>query len=153
MTPELSFPISYFQSSSSEQPQPPTYFTHIVDTAWSHKHNDSDMSNKIYLKIISNPEHDRDDHKVCLQSQMSIVSSLLSACRHWMVNEESLSPVNSFAQEIISSISHISSSDPVDVKARIPPGACQTGWSGQDVLKLIILISVCCEQCKARGRL
>ncbi|KAI5194067.1 hypothetical protein AUEXF2481DRAFT_450724 [Aureobasidium subglaciale EXF-2481] len=144
--PELPFPMDYFQEPIFRPTRPPSEFSELVNTAWVSKQQQSDITTRTYdhMSHYPRPLYDEQQKPISLhpRTMMTIFNGfkmwLSLPCASLLENQEMRMTLLRSLDSLLDTPTLIRkqwssrSSDLVNLP-----------WSGQDVLKLIILVVRC----------
>lgn len=144
-TPEYPFPLSYLRSSATfGPPRCSSRFSKLVDAAWNLDPGKRKTAKVIYDSITSHPEPQVDQQLACSTSISETLFSMLYEFRQWLVSHEPSDTSNlpdPFVQAVASSMNEILPSYSPDASAATLPTTRLLECSGQDILKLMILVT------------
>ncbi|KAK5999437.1 hypothetical protein QM012_005438 [Aureobasidium pullulans] len=145
ISPQFPFPLSYFQASSNPSPpRCPSKFSQLVNKAWTLDPGRYKSSKVIYDSIISHPEPQRDEQPICRTSASATLFSMLYGFKQWLVCHDPYSasePSNTFVEVVASSMNEILPDNAPDAPAATLPTTQLLDCPGQDILKLMILVT------------
>ncbi|KAI5272032.1 hypothetical protein E4T47_04698, partial [Aureobasidium subglaciale] len=144
--PELPFPMDYFQEPVFLPTRPPSEFSELVDTAWVCKQQQSDVTTRTYdhMSHYPRPLNDEQQKPISLhpRTMMTIFNGfkmwLSLPCAHLLEDQEMRMTLLRSVDSLLDTPTLVRKqwSSRSSELANLP-------WSGQDVLKLIILVVRC----------
>lgn len=144
--PELPFPMDYFQDLHFRPERPPSELSQIVATAWASKQRQTDVTTRTYdhMSHYPSPLYSRASHDSLLHRRTML--TMFTGFKKWLTLPcASLVESQDLRLNCLRSVDNIlAAASPY--KESWSHGASITGclpWSGQDVLKLIILTIRC----------
>jgi hypothetical protein len=137
--------MDHFQEPHFRPTRPPSEFSNLVETAWTSKQQQTNLTTRTYDHMSHYPKPLNNEQKLCPLHPKTMLT-IFTGFRTWLsLPCASLVESQDLRLNCLRTVDNLLTTSSVLQKQSLCElsGAGSLPWSGQDVLKLIILVTRC----------